>query len=93
MKYFDLEEEILDTPYLCNDENNLSTCFICNKPFSHVKILKPSNEMEGLKELEIITSHPCCMNLLLKKKKLQDNITKLKCQIDNIDFKLICKTI
>jgi hypothetical protein len=99
MNYFDLEQETLSTfkksGAKIDDkvENNSSRCFICNKPFSHIKILRPSNEVEGLREFEIITSHPTCSNLLLRKKRLEDKVKELKSQIDSIDFKLIYKTI
>lgn len=57
-------------------------CFICNKKF--VKPFKVGKKVgDGIQEIEIITSHARCRNLVQKREKL------IK-QLVEIDFDLFC---
>lgn len=58
-------------------------CYVCNKDFINFRLLKMNNDI-GLKEVEIITAHTSCRNLIKKRQKLLDNLLE-------VDYNLFAK--
>jgi hypothetical protein len=57
-------------------EGRPNTCFICQKDFKHYQILK-FNKKIGLKEVDLVTSHTCCSNLIKKRNKLLQDLVEV----------------
>jgi hypothetical protein len=52
-------------------------CFVCNKHFKHYKLTK-LNKSVGLKEVDLITSHASCRNLIKKRDKLYKDLLEVE---------------
>jgi hypothetical protein len=63
--------EIIDRP---------DCCFVCNKYFKHYKLTK-LNKSVGLKEVDLITSHATCRNLIKKRDKLYQDLLEVEYDI------------
>jgi len=53
-----------------------NTCFICEKDFKHYQVLK-FNKNIGLKEVDLVTSHTRCRNLIKKRNKLLQDLVEV----------------
>lgn len=90
MPYYDLRDLSKER---INIEPKGNICHICEKPctyfrhFFHQKVL----DDDLIREVNIITAHPACKNLVNKIKKLKDEKQKIEDQLFELEFKLIKK--
>lgn len=61
-------------------ESRPDCCFICNKHFKHYKLTK-LNKSVGLKQVDLITSHATCRNLIRKRDKLLQELVEVEYDI------------
>ena len=69
---------------ICQEADAQDVCFYCQKPFQHYTKTRKIKGQDGLKELELITSHPICKRTNKKMESIKNKIVKAKQTLHNL---------